>query len=56
MLVIFIGDNKLISSIKAEKSRKQAREAEPTEYPLAFALVTLPTASSLSVITRTDSS
>jgi hypothetical protein len=31
MLSILTGDNKLISSIKAEKRRKQAREAEPTE-------------------------
>jgi hypothetical protein len=37
----------------AENIKKQANEADPTEYPLVFAFVTLPTASSLSVISLT---
>ena len=41
------------SSIKAENSRKHAKAAVPTEYPLVFALVTFPTASNLSVIVLT---
>lgn len=36
--------------MNAPKSKKQARLAEPTEYPLVFALVTFPTASKTSVI------
>jgi hypothetical protein len=46
----FISDMKFISSIKAENNKKQAILALPTEYTLVLALVTLPTASSLSVI------
>jgi hypothetical protein len=45
-----LGEMKLTSSMKAENSKKHASEAEPTEYPLAFAFVTLPTASRRSVI------
>ena len=41
------------SSRYAEKRRKHASEALPTEYPLVLAFVTLPTASSLSVISLT---
>lgn len=41
------------SSRYAEKSKKQARDAEPTEYPFVLALVTFPTASNLSVISLT---
>jgi len=41
--------------MKAEKRRKQAKPAEPMEYPLVAALVTLPTASRRSVISRTIS-
>ena len=41
------------SSRYAENKRKQARDALPTEYPLVLALVTFPTASSLSVISLT---
>ena len=52
----FVAEIKFTSSIKALNKRKHAREAEPTEYPLAFAFVTLPTASSKSVIFLTDSS
>ena len=49
-----LGEIKLISSIKAEKSKKQASDALPTLYPLVFALVTFPKASSLSVIILTS--
>ena len=49
-----IGEIILTSSMKAVKSKKQARAADPTEYPLALALVTFPTASNLSVIFLTD--
>lgn len=45
-----ISEIRLTQSINALKSRKHAIAAEPTEQPLALALVTLPTASSLSVI------
>lgn len=41
------------SSRYAENSKKQANDALPTEYPLVLALVTFPTASSLSVISLT---
>lgn len=41
--------------MKALNSKKQAKLALPTEYPLAFALVTLPIASNLSVIFLTFS-
>jgi len=41
--------------MKALKRRKHARAAEPTEYPFAFAFVTFPTASNLSVIFLTSS-
>lgn len=41
------------SSRYAENNKKQASEALPTEYPFVLALVTLPTASSLSVISLT---
>lgn len=41
--------------MNAEKSKKQAKEAEPTEYPFVFALVTFPTASSKSVTCLTSS-
>ena len=41
------------SSKYAENNRKQASDALPTEYPFVFAFVTLPTASSLSVISLT---
>jgi len=44
------------SSRYAEKRRKQANAALPTEYPFVLALVTLPTESSLSVISLTSSS
>ena len=37
--------------MNAENIKKQAKLALPTEYPLVFAFVTLPTASNLSVIT-----
>mmetsp|Transcript_17343 Transcript_17343/g.39739 ORF Transcript_17343/g.39739 Transcript_17343/m.39739 type:complete len:205 (+) Transcript_17343:272-886(+) len=43
------------TSMKAEKSRKHARPAEPMEYPLVAALVTFPTASRRSVMSRTIS-
>ena len=46
---------KFISSTKAANNKKHAKLAEPTEYPLVFAFVTFPTASSLSVIARTFS-
>lgn len=39
--------------MNALKSKKHAMAALPTEYPLALALVTLPTASSRSVTLRT---
>lgn len=42
------------SSKYAENRRKQAREAEPTEYPFVFAFVTFPTASKRSVISLTN--
>lgn len=48
-------EKKLTSSMNAEKSKKQAKEAEPTEYPFVFALVTFPTASSKSVTCLTSS-
>jgi hypothetical protein len=48
-------EKKLTSSMKAEKSKKQAKEAEPTEYPLVLALVTFPTASNKSVTYLTSS-
>jgi len=51
----FLGLIKLTSSMKAEKRRKHAREALPTEYPLALAFVIFPTASSLSVMALTFS-
>mmetsp|Transcript_119328 Transcript_119328/g.337563 ORF Transcript_119328/g.337563 Transcript_119328/m.337563 type:complete len:203 (+) Transcript_119328:634-1242(+) len=41
------------SSRKAEKSRKHARLADPTENPFVMAFVVLPTASSESVMSRT---
>lgn len=41
--------------MNARNSKKAAKDAEPTEYPFAFALVTLPTASSLSVMCLTSS-
>lgn len=44
------------SSKNALKRRKQAKLAEPTEYPFVFAFVTFPTASSQSVIDLTSSS
>ena len=44
------------SSMKALKSKKQAKEALPTEYPFVFAFVTFPTASSQSVMLLTNSS
>lgn len=40
---------KLTSSITALNNKKQANAAEPTLYPLVFALVTFPTASNLSM-------
>jgi len=46
----FLSDKKLTSSINAENNRKQAKDALATLYPLVLALVTLPTASNLSVI------
>lgn len=48
-------EKKLTSSINAEKSKKQAKEADPTEYPLVLALVTFPTASRRSVTYLTSS-
>lgn len=51
----FIGLMKLISSTKAANSKKQAKLADPMEYPLVLALVTFPTASNLSVISLTYS-
>ena len=54
--IFFVGDKKLTSSMNALNNKNDANEAEPTEYPLAFALVTFPTASNLSVIYRTYSS
>jgi hypothetical protein len=52
---IFFTDKKFTSSMNALNSKKQARLAEPTEYPFVFAFVTLPTASKISVILRTSS-
>jgi len=46
---------KLISSTKAANNKKQAKLADPIEYPLVLAFVTFPTASSLSVISLTFS-
>eukprot|EP01139_Manchomonas_bermudensis_P024548 Amastigsp_a842912_29.p3 type:complete len:160 gc:universal Amastigsp_a842912_29:2139-1660(-) len=46
-------DCSLTTSMKARKSRNDARPAEPTEYPFVIAFVTLPTASRESVIART---
>lgn len=43
------------SSKYAEKSKKHANEALPTEYPLVLAFVIFPTASNLSVISLTSS-
>ena len=45
----------MISSINALNNKKDAKDADPTEYPLAFAFVTFPTASNLSVICLTSS-
>ena len=41
--------------MNALNSKNEAKDADPTEYPLAFALVTFPTASNLSVIYLTSS-
>ena len=41
--------------MNALNSKNEAKDADPTEYPFAFALVTFPTASNLSVICRTSS-
>jgi len=40
---------KFTSSITALNNKKQAKAADPTEYPFVLALVTFPTASSLSI-------
>jgi len=53
---IFDPVNISTSSMKALNKRKQASEADPTEYPLVFAFVTFPTASNQSVILLTSSS
>lgn len=53
--LILVRESMLTSSMNALNRRKQAKLAEATEYPLAFALVTFPTASSLSVIFLTPS-
>ena len=42
ILTNLTGLMKFTSSIKALKSKKQANDAVPTEYPLVFAFVTLP--------------
>ena len=41
---------KFISSTKAANNKKQAKLADPIEYPFVLAFVTLPTASNKSVI------
>ena len=53
---ILVPVNISTSSINALNKRKQARDAEPTEYPFVLAFVTFPTASSQSVILLTSSS
>lgn len=53
--IFFVTLKKLTSSINALNSKNAAKEAEPTLYPFALALVTFPTASNLSVIALTYS-
>lgn len=53
--IFLVGLKKLTSSMKALKRRNAASEADPTEYPLALAFVTFPTASSRSVMALTSS-
>ena len=48
--------NRDTSSKKALNNKKQAKLADPTEYPFVLAFVTLPTASSLSVMAQPNSS